>query len=125
MLIILVAGLAVAVSAYMMFWVLFLQRIIFVEPKAPEIPDCNSHKIEKTVLCVPGAKLTGWLATPANTTSNGAVLYFNGRHESPTSALRLLKALPDANHKGMLRDQRVLLAIAQFSSLVLAPDARS
>ena len=68
------------------------QLLLYGRPKAPFLPRVRHHQIRPFSLEVEGARLHGWLAMPRGPV-RGAMLYFNGRRESPTTVFRFLDVL--------------------------------
>ena len=68
------------------------QLLLYGRPKAPFLPRVRHHQIRPFSLEVEGARLHGWLAMPRGP-ARGAMLYFNGRRESPTTVFRFLDVL--------------------------------
>lgn len=70
------------------------RRLVFGQPKAPVVPETASHEIRQITFEVDGVTLHGWLAMPRQA-PNRAILYFNGRKESPTALFTVLPELPE------------------------------
>ncbi len=91
-----------ATCAYigLVFWLLSVgalavsRRVIFGQPKPAIIPDTQTHSINPITFVVDGAALQGWLAMPKRA-PGCAILYFNGRHENPTTLFAILHEVPE------------------------------
>lgn len=70
------------------------RKLLYGRPKPPFLPNSAHHKIGEFTIHLNEVSLHGWLALPKGVTT-GAVLYFNGRRESPTTIFRFLDALED------------------------------
>lgn len=68
------------------------RKILFGKPKPPFFPKAAFHKISSFTIQVGAVSLRGWIAVPKQATT-GALLYFNGRRESPTTIFRFLEVL--------------------------------
>lgn len=68
------------------------RKLLYGRPKPPFLPKSAHHKIGEIAIQLNEVSLYGWLALPKSVTT-GAVLYFNGRRESPTTIFRFLDAL--------------------------------
>lgn len=82
-----------------------LRSLLFGWPKPPFLPRVKYHDIHPIVIEVAGAALHGWIARPRGAL-NGALLYFNGRRESPTTVFRFLDDLAGVavlvfHHRGL------------------------
>lgn len=72
------------------------RRIIFGQPKAAIIPDVPTHRISPVTMMVDGARLHGWLAMPVVVPATlRAIVYFNGRHENPSTLFAILSDVPE------------------------------
>ena len=65
------------------------RKLLYGKPKAPILPVAEHHQIRDFSIRIGAVTLHGWLAWPKGETS-GAILYFNGRRESPTTIFRFL-----------------------------------
>jgi pimeloyl-ACP methyl ester carboxylesterase len=68
------------------------RKLLYGKPKPPFLPKSAHHKIGEKTIQLNEVSLHGWLAQPKGVTT-GAVLYFNGRRESPTTIFRFLDVL--------------------------------
>lgn len=68
------------------------RKLLYGNPKSPHLPNATCHKITRFSIQRDDVTLHGWLATPHGDVS-GAILYFNGRRESPTTIFRFLGSL--------------------------------
>lgn len=68
------------------------RKLLYGKPKSPFLPKAVCHEISTFTVNLNGVTLHGWLAMPQGYVS-GAVIYFNGRRESPTTIFRFLNAL--------------------------------
>lgn len=82
-----------------------LRTLLFGRPKPPFLPRVRHHEIHPVVIRAAGASLHGWIARPRDPMT-GALLYFNGRRESPTTVFRFLDDLAGVavlvfHHRGL------------------------
>ena len=68
------------------------RKLLYGQPKPPFLPKATHHEISSFTVQLEGVALHGWLAMPYGYIS-GAVIYFNGRRESPTTIFRFLGAM--------------------------------
>ena len=68
------------------------RKLLYGKPKPPFLPKSARHDIGRFTIPLNGEILHAWLATPKGV-ATGAILYFNGRRESPTTIFRFLDAL--------------------------------
>lgn len=68
------------------------RKLLYGQPKPPFLPKADHHEISTFTLQLEGVALHGWLAMPYGQIS-GAVIYFNGRRESPTTIFRFLATM--------------------------------
>ena len=68
------------------------RKLLYGKPKSPYLPKAVCHEISPFTVQLDGVILHGWLALPHGYVS-GAILYFNGRRESPTTIFRFLSSL--------------------------------
>ena len=81
------------------------RKLLYGKPKSPYLPKASCHEITSFVIKLDGVTLHGWLAMPRGCVS-GAILYFNGRRESPTTIFRFLSNLKNQavavfNYRGL------------------------
>ena len=81
------------------------RKLLYGEPKSPYLPKVGCHEISSFTIQLDGVTLHGWLAMPRGYVS-GAILYFNGRRESPTTIFRFLSSLKNQavavfNYRGL------------------------
>jgi pimeloyl-ACP methyl ester carboxylesterase len=81
------------------------RKLLFSTPKPPVLPQAAEHQIRPFSVAIDGVTLHGWLAFP-NAHIASAILYFNGRRESPTTIFRFLgvmknRALAVFNYRGL------------------------
>ncbi|MDD2741402.1 MAG: alpha/beta hydrolase [Rhodocyclaceae bacterium] len=81
------------------------RKLLYGKPKAPLLPVVEHHQIRDFSIQIGTVTLHGWLAWPKSETS-GAILYFNGRRESPTTIFRFLgvmrhQAVAVFNYRGL------------------------
>lgn len=73
----------------------FQRNLLFPAPKRNAVLTSRSHRIEALAIPVEGRMLRAYLASPiAAPDRRSGLLYFNGRHEHPTSIFRCLEQLP-------------------------------
>ena len=70
-------------------------KVLYGRPKKPFLPRVNTHRIEQIAIEMNGVRLEGWIAQPNSNPIDGGVIYFNGRHENPTTLFRYLDHLPN------------------------------
>lgn len=68
------------------------RKLLYGKPKLPFLPKAVCHEISPFTVQFNEVTLHGWLAIPHGCVS-GAILYFNGRRESPTTIFRFLATL--------------------------------
>lgn len=85
------------------------RKLLYSSPKPPLLPLAVDHQIRQFSIEIDGITLYGWLALP-NDQITGAILYFNGRRESPTTIFRFL---------GIMKN----LAVAVFNYRGLGPSS--
>lgn len=68
------------------------RKLLYGKPKTPFLPKTLGHEISPFTVQINGVTLHGWLAIPRGEVA-GAILYFNGRRESPTTIFRFLSTL--------------------------------
>ena len=73
-------------------WQKLPRRLLYSRPKAPFLPKSSAHQISPFALALNQVCLHGWLAMPRQP-AVGALLFFNGRRESPTTLFRFLGVL--------------------------------
>ena len=81
------------------------RKLLYGKPKAPILPVAEHHQIRDFSIQIGAATLHGWLALPRGEIA-GAILYFNGRRESPTTIFRFLgvmkhQAVAVFNYRGL------------------------
>ncbi len=81
------------------------RKLLFSNPKPPILPQAAEHRIRQFSVSIDGITLQGWLAVPHGHIT-GAVLYFNGRRESPTTIFRFLGSMKNIavavfNYRGL------------------------
>ena len=73
----------------------FQRHLLFPAPKRNAVLTSRSHRIEALAIPVGGRLLHAYLASPMGMPSQrSGLLYFNGRHEHPTSIFRCLEQMP-------------------------------
>lgn len=85
------------------------RKLLYGQPKPPILPAAENHEISHFAVEIGGVTLHGWLATPHGEVT-GAILYFNGRRESPTTIFRFLASMKN-------------LAVAVFNYRGLGPSS--
>lgn len=65
------------------------RKLLYGQPKPPILPAAAHHQIRHFAIQIDEVTLHGWLALPQGEIA-GAILYFNGRRESPTTIFRFL-----------------------------------
>jgi fermentation-respiration switch protein FrsA (DUF1100 family) len=85
------------------------RKLLFSKPKPPVLPQAAEHQISEFSVAIDGITLHGWLAAPHGHIA-GAILYFNGRRESPTTIFRFLGTMKN-------------LAVAVFNYRGLGPSS--
>jgi len=81
------------------------RKLLYGKPKPPIFPVAAHHEIKPFAVQTDGVTLHGWLAKPRGPI-DGAILYFNGRRESPTTIFRFLAVMKNQavavfNHRGL------------------------
>lgn len=72
------------------------RRALFGQPKEAILPEVDTHRIIPATIEVDGVRLYGWLAMPLLMPSTRrAIVYFNGRHENPSTLFSILPDVPE------------------------------
>lgn len=73
----------------------FQRNLLFPSPKRNAVLASDTHRIEELMIPVDGRMLRAYLARPIDAPlRHSGLLYFNGRHEHPTSIFRCLEQMP-------------------------------
>lgn len=81
------------------------RKLLYGNPKSPHLPKAPCHEITCFTIQRDKVTLHGWLAMPHGEVA-AAILYFNGRRESPTTIFRFLGSLKNQavavfNYRGL------------------------